>query len=218
MFCAQVAPKFANAILFSAQVKEVPVVEINSRRRWERFAEEYVIDLNGTRAAIRAGYSAKGAKVTASRLLTKANVKADIDRYAAKHSEKLEISATRVLRELALLAFLDPRKFYNDDGSLKPVTELDEGTAASIAGIVIETLYENEGSGRSKAVGTITKIRFADKGQNLERLGRHLKLFTDKIELTGEADLIARLAAGRERLQLDSIETIRAGLCGAGDQ
>ena len=56
------------------------------------------------------------------------------------------------------------------------------------------------GKGQRSQIGNTVKIKFADKGQNLERLGRHLKFFTDKMDFSADAELLERLAAGRKRL------------------
>lgn len=146
------------------------------------FAAEYVANgSNGTKAAISAGYAEKSAHVTASRLLRKPKVAAEIERLQLKHSGKLGITTDRVLGEIAKLAFMDPRKFFNADGSPKDITELDDDTAASLAGMEVAEMFEGSGEAR-KFVGFVKKFKLADKGINLERLGRHLKLFTDKVE------------------------------------
>ena len=149
------------------------------------FVREYCRHLNATKAAIAAGYSENSAKVTASRLLTNANVSAEIARITEKTCKKLEISAENVLRELARLSFLDPRNFYDANGALRNVTELDDDTAACISGMVVEDIFRGRGSDQKKT-GTCLRIKFADKGANLERLGRYLKLFTDKVVHTVE--------------------------------
>ena len=150
-------------------------------KRQERFAREYVIDCNGTKAAIRAGYSESGASVQAVRLLADDNVLALVERLTNRKFAKLEISADHVLHELARLAFLDPRKFFDGDGNLKPIHELDDDTAAALAGL--EVTEEFTGSGESRALsGYLKKIKIADKGINLERLGKHLRLFGNELE------------------------------------
>ncbi len=149
------------------------------------FIREYCRDLNATRAAIAAGYSENGAAVQGNRLLRNAKISSEIAELTAKTCTKLEISAEKVLQELARLAFLDPRKFYNENGGLKHVPELDGDTAACIAGMEVKDVYEGYGDERKK-VGICRKIKFADKGANLERLGRYLKLFTDKVVHTVE--------------------------------
>jgi phage terminase small subunit len=152
--------------------------------RQTQFVAEYLIDLNATRAAERAGYSPKTAYSQGQRLLKHVEVKRAIQAAMDKRADKLEITADRVLQEIAKLAFNDPRKFFEDDGSLKRIQDLDDDTAACIAGMEVIELFE--GSGEQKhAYGLLKKLKIADKGQNLERLGRHLKLFTDKTEHTG---------------------------------
>jgi len=128
------------------------------------FVVEYCHHLNATRAAIAAGYSEKGAAQAGARLLTNVKVSAEIAKLTQKACTKLEISAEKVLHELARLAFLDPRKFYNENGGLKHITELDGDTAACIAGMEVEDVYEGY-RGERKKVGICRKIKFADKGR-----------------------------------------------------
>lgn len=149
------------------------------------FVAEYLIDQNATRAAVAAGYSKKTAQEQGSRLLSNVMVAAEISKKLGKKLEKLEITADRVLGEIAKLAFLDPRKFYDASGNLKPIHELDDDTAACLAGLEVNEITGEEGA----VVGYAKKIKFADKGINLERLGKHLKLFTDKVDLSGSIDL-----------------------------
>ena len=155
--------------------------------RRERFAREYVLDQNGTRSAIAAGYSKKTAGQAATRLLKNVQVQELIARFSQKVAQKLEITADRVLNEIAKLAFADPRKFFNQDGTAKRIEDLDDETAAALAGV--EVVEEFSGAGKSRrVVGRTKKFKLADKGQNLERLGRYLKLFTDKVQIgIGEA-------------------------------
>ena len=163
------------------------------------FCVEYIKDENGTRAATAAGYSARTASVTASKMLKKPKIQQELAKLREKLLGKLEISAAKVLRGLAELAFFDPRKMFNQDGSMKKITELDDETVHALAGMDVEKLFKHFGKGQAEEVGTITKVRLADRGLNLERLGRHFKLFTEKLEIIDPAGIVARLRAGRER-------------------
>jgi phage terminase small subunit len=96
-------------------------------------------------------------------------------------ARRVEISGDNVLRGIAQLAFYDPRKLFNSDSSPKQITELDDETAMAISGLECIELFEGTGDQRH-CYGILKKIKLADGGQNLERLGRHLKLFTDKVE------------------------------------
>lgn len=169
-------------------------------QRRTRFIREYLKDQNATRAAIAAGYSEKGARVQGSRLLADPNIRNEIDDKNNKINQKLEVSVEHVREELARLAFYDPRAFWNRDGSAKAITDLDPDTARALAGFEMAELYEGSGDERSQ-VGYIKKFKLADKGLALERLGRHLKMFTDKIEVTGLDNLADELAAARKRAQ-----------------
>ncbi len=109
--------------------------------RDERFAREYVIDLNGEQAAIRAGYAPKSAKVTASRLLTKANVKAIIAELAKRHAEKLDLNGEKVLRELSLIGFSNMQDYITiDDGGRARIDlrRMTREQAAAIQEITVE--------------------------------------------------------------------------------
>jgi len=164
------------------------------------FVLEYLTDRNATRSAIAAGYSEHTAYSIGHELLKNPEIAAEIERRTKKLADKLELTPEKVLREICKLAFLDPRKFYNEDGSLKAITDLDDDTAAALAGLEIEEAYEHFGKGQAKPTGTIKKIKFADKGLNLERLGRHLKLFTDMLEVSGMDQIADQLAKARARM------------------
>ena len=140
------------------------------------FVQEYLIDLNATQAAIRAGYSAKTAEQQGYQLLQKPSVQAAIAARQKEREQRTAVAADRVLLEAARLALFDPRKLFNDDGSPKGITELDDDTAAAVAGI--EVVEQFEGSGKERVlVGYLKKYRIADKNSALEKLFRHHGLY-----------------------------------------
>jgi phage terminase small subunit len=169
-------------------------------QKQEVFIREYLIDGNGARAAEAAGYGKNSAAVTASRLLRNAKVREKLGGLTSEHLEKLEITAEKVLQGLAELAYFDPRKMYNQDGTFKKIHEMDEATVHALTGADVEKLFKHFGKGQAEEIGTITKVRYADRGLNLERLGRHLKLFTDKFELNDAQAIVAKLQQGRARV------------------
>lgn len=145
------------------------------------FVTEYLANgFNGTKAAIAAGYAKGNADTQASRMLAMTKVRAVIDARKQKMIAKREITAERVLDEIAKMAYIDPRKFFNSDGSLVPVHELGEDTAMGLAGF-----EARESRVDGFHVANIKKIKIADKRGSLELLGRYLKLFTDKVEHSG---------------------------------
>jgi phage terminase small subunit len=164
----------------------------------QRFVDEYLVDLNATQAAIRAGYSAKTAHSQGPRLLDDVGVKELIADAMAKRSEATKITAERVLQELGRVAFFDPRRMLNADGSPKPINELDDDTAAVLAGMDIAEEFAGAGENRH-FVGYTRKVRMADKVAALNLAMRHLGMLTDKLEVKDTTTRADRLRLARER-------------------
>lgn len=129
------------------------------------------------------GHSYDMARTESSKAFAKPHIKRRISELRDERNKRLEIKADKVLAEIAKLAFYDPRELFDSDGRLKPIDELDPDHAAIISGI--ETSSKIVGDEKD-GICTLTKIKLADKGANLERLGRNLKLFTDKQEHSGK--------------------------------
>lgn len=165
-------------------------------RRNAAFVAEYLKCRNATQAAIRAGYSPDTAKQQGSRLLTNVAIRALIDQG---HNELIEqvkqetgISLERTLREIARIGYFDPRKLFDAKGEPLPITELDDDTAAVIAGL--DVLEEWEGSGEDrKLVGYVKKWKLADKKGALDMLMKHLGGY--KVDNEQKVDPIAALLA-----------------------
>lgn len=164
----------------------------------QRFVDEYLVDLNATQAAIRAGYSAKTAHSQGPRLLDDVGVKELIADAMAKRSEATKITAERVLQELGRVALFDPRRLLNADGSPRPINELDDDTAAVLAGMDISEEYIGTGEDR-RFVGYTKKVKFADKVGALQLAMRHLGMLTDKLEVKDVTTRADRLRQARER-------------------
>lgn len=132
---------------------------------------------------MRAGYSEKTAYSIGEENLRKPEIADAIQQAMSARANKLEITAERVLKEIARLAFFDPRKFFHADGTPIPIHDLDDDTAAALAGI--DVLEEFKGSGRDRVfIGYTKKFKLTDKRASLELLGKHLKLFTEKVDLS----------------------------------
>jgi phage terminase small subunit len=146
-----------------------------------RFVAEYLVDLNATQAATRAGYSAKTAEQQGPRLLGNVGVRRAIDEALARRSERIELKSDDVLRELLRLARVDIGEAFDHEGHLKPLHLMSEDCRRAIAGVEVEAV--------AGEAATVTKVKFWDKTRALELLGKHLKLFTDKVELSGRVTL-----------------------------
>lgn len=140
----------------------------------ERFCQEYLIDLNATQAAIRAGYSQKTAYSIGEENLRKPEIDLRIKELMGERSKRTEITQDRVLQEYARLAFLDPRKFFDEYGNLLSVTDLDDETAAALGGLEITTEKSRDGK---EDLSFTKKIKLIDKGRALDSLARHLGMF-----------------------------------------
>lgn len=149
----------------------------------QRFVEEYLIDLNATQAAIRAGYSVKTANEQGAQLLANLSVRDAVQAAMKARSERTEITADRVLKELGRIAFFDIRKLYNDDGTLKKPCELDDEAAAVVSGVDVVEMR----TGEDDALPMFTKkVKVNDKIAALTNAMKHLGMFVEKHELTGK--------------------------------
>jgi phage terminase small subunit len=148
-----------------------------------RFCKEYLIDLNGTQAAIRSGYSSRTADVQASQLLGNLNVQAEINRLRKKREDRLEASADFVVRELMRLAKFDIREAFNPDGSLKEIKDMSEDVGKCISGIDVEDLWapKEEGHGKER-IGYTKKIRTYNKIGALDLLGEHFGIYKRPVD------------------------------------
>ncbi|WP_410769595.1 terminase small subunit [Fontibacillus sp. BL9] len=138
----------------------------------QKFADEYLIDLNATQAAIRAGYSPKTAKEIGAENLTKPNIRAYIDERMAQHSARTGVNQERIIRELARVAFLDPTQLVNmDSAEIEDDASADD--RAAIASVKVKTM--------SGEVDMIEReVKFADKLKALELLGKRFGMWIDK--------------------------------------
>jgi phage terminase small subunit len=156
----------------------------------QRFVEEYLIDLNATAAAARAGYkdSSKGRQ-----LVTKSHVSEAIAAAKEKRSLRTQITADRVLLELARVGFSDPRRLYGANGELIPIKELDDDTAAAVASVEVSEEFEGQGSAR-RSIGFTKKLKCWNKVEALKELAQHLGL-TDKTKGIGTGSVRVRFIA-----------------------
>ena len=141
----------------------------------QRFVDEYLIDLNGTQAAIRAGYSVKTAQEQASRLLSNVMVQQAIAKRMAERSKRTGINQDRVVLELAKIAFVKMTDIVDDHGRIK-------GTATDDDLACIESIKYKESD--NEFGGSVEReVKVASKLKALEMLGKHLGMWNDKVDL-----------------------------------
>lgn len=149
----------------------------------QRFVDEYLVDLNATQAAIRAGYNEKTAKQQGSRLLTKVDVSDAIATSRQTLSNSTGVSASRVIEEYRRIAFGNMRDYMHwsgqDAGFIDSESLTDEQHAV-IAEVQAEEIQMGEEVTKRKI-----KVKLHDKLKALDALAKHLGLFAPgKLELT----------------------------------
>jgi phage terminase small subunit len=168
------------------------------------FIKEYLVDLNATQAAKRAGYkgSDKVLAQVGSENLRKPEIAEKIQKEMDERAKRTQINADDILKELARIGYSDIRKLYNDDGQLKSVNEWPEDLARAVASIEVDEIFEFE-DGRKVWTGYTKKVKFWNKPQALELMGKHknFKLWTDKLEITDKTGLAERLQRARNKRQ-----------------
>lgn len=151
----------------------------------ELFCQEYLIDLNATQAAIRAGYSSDSAGSIGSELLKKPEIRARVDAEMAARSKRTGINADRVLRELGRIAFINPKDVLNlDTAEVKPDAAPDD--LAAISGVKVKYVPHKDFDEDGELIietAIEREVKLADKLKALELCGKHLGLFNDKADL-----------------------------------
>lgn len=152
----------------------------------QRFVDEYIIDFNALESYIRAGYKCtrKSALANAYRLLTREDVQEAIREKQLERSRRTEITSDRVLVEIARLAFNDPRKAFDKYGSLLPIKDWPDEVAAAISSIKVKEIADQDGN----VIGELKEVKFWDKGKQIELAGKHLGMFTDKVQHSGDPE------------------------------
>jgi phage terminase small subunit len=152
----------------------------------QRFVDEYLIDLNATQAATRAGYSAKTAASQGERLLRNVEISAAVAEGQKRLAEKAEISAERVIAELAKIGFANMQDYMRVGPDGDPVLDFSKLSRDQAAALV-ECTVEDFKDGRGEDARDVRRVKFrlADKRAALVDLGKHLGLFKERVELTG---------------------------------
>ncbi len=151
-----------------------------------RFVSEYLIDLNGTQAAIRAGYSKATANEQASRLLASVSVSKAVQAGQKAKFARNELSADRVMEEYRRVGFIDHRTFFDAHGNLKPIAEWDEVQGAAVAST--EIVIKNAAAGDG-VTDRVLKLKTWDKMKALNDLAKHFGLLEDKVSISGKLEI-----------------------------
>ena len=154
-------------------------------KKQKLFVDEYLIDLNATQAAIRAGYSTDTASVIGCENLIKPNIKNAIDKAIAERSKRTGVNADRIILELAKIAFVNPTDVINmDEATVRGDANRDD--TAAISSVKVKRIPTDNGDIVEREVKTYDKIKA------LELLGKHNGMFTDKLKIEGAIPIVIK--------------------------
>lgn len=165
----------------------------------ERFCQRYIEDLNATQSMFDSGFEGKStsAATEGSKLLRKPNVVSRIRTLMEDRAKRSEVHADQVLLELKRLGYSDLRGLYNENGTIKHPSEWSDDLARAVSSIEVEETFERDGK-EMVWTGYTKKVKFWPKDKALELMGKHKKLFTDKVELSGKLSLADLVAGSKE--------------------
>ncbi len=164
------------------------------------FVDEYLIDLNATQAAIRAGYSTRRAAEIGYQLLQRPEVAQAIQAAMAERSKRTEVEADYVIRRLREIDEMDVLDILEDDGSFRSIRDWPKAWRQFLSGIEIAELFEGRGDDR-RIAGVLRKVKWPDKLRNLELLSRHVGTESAALDLE-----LKRLDVAKKRAELDQMK------------
>ncbi|MFH2379765.1 terminase small subunit [Morganella morganii] len=153
----------------------------------EMFCREYLVDLNATQAAIRAGYSDKTANRIAAQLLSKLDIGKRIQELKSERGERLAIDADYVLQRLVEIDQMDVADILLSNGEIKPIKDWPKVWRITLSGIDVTEIAGD-------TAGLLKKIKWPDKVKNLELLGKHISVQAFREQVKNEHDVVGTLS------------------------
>ncbi|HDF2344076.1 TPA: terminase small subunit [Morganella morganii] len=153
----------------------------------EMFCREYLVDLNATQAAIRAGYSDKTARSVGNENLTKPDIEKRIQELKSERGERLEIDADYVLQRLVEIDQMDVLDILLSNGEIKPIKDWPKVWRITMSGIDVTEMAGD-------SAGLLKKIKWPDKVKNLELLGKHISVQAFREQVKNEHDVVGTLS------------------------
>jgi len=166
----------------------------------ERFCQEFLIDLNATKAAERAGFSEGTAAQQGYQLLKKPHVQEEITRLQIERADRVQAAGDDVLIRLDTMANVDVIEYFDDNGAFKSLKEIPPEIRKCIESIEVFEEYDVI-NGRRIKIGEIKKIRFGSKIRSNELLGKHRGHWKEKVELSGKVSFEQFIAGSNTKNQ-----------------
>ncbi|WP_032115186.1 terminase small subunit [Candidatus Arsenophonus nilaparvatae] len=154
----------------------------------EAFCREYLIDLNATQAAIRAGYSEKTAKDIACQNLAKLNIQKRIQTLMEERKNRIEVNADYVLKRLVAIDQMDVLDIITESGDIRPIKDWPKVWRTTLSGFDIASIRVDG------AEALLKKIKWPDKIKNLELLGKHVSVQAFREQIKNEHDVVGTLS------------------------
>lgn len=159
--------------------------------RHEEFCQQYLVDLNITKATKRAKYSKKTARTIGSKLLTRIDIQDRIAELKKEREERTKVTQDRVVRELALIGFSDLANYIDIDpntGAIraKGFEEMPAEESRALQSIKEDRVIKEDAKGDKVTVYDKVSFKTHDKIRALEILARHLGMLVERHEVTGE--------------------------------
>jgi len=163
------------------------------------FCQEYLVDLNGTRACISAGYAKTSATNQAAKLLALTEVRRYISYLKVERAKRLEVSQDRIVEELSRVAFHDKRTYYDSDGFAIALNKVTDGQQTAIKDIVWRTIsVTNSDTGEIISKRVVERYLLYNRMEALRMLGHHLGMSLDK-----PADKIPEHQVGQKEVSFE---------------
>ena len=182
------------------------VSKLNTRQ--EAFVREYLIDLNATQAAIRAGYSKNTAEAQSSRLLANVNIKKAVDAAKIERAEATKITAELVLTRLGEMMNADPCDIIDQvNGCYKSIFDWPLVWRRMLSAADVQELFSGKGEEKEK-IGEIIKYKFIDKMKLFDLIGKHVDVqaFSINMNITDDTNISDRITKSRNRIKHNETE------------
>lgn len=168
---------------------------MNIRQR--RFVENYLLDPNGTQAAIRAGYSERTARVQATKLLTIPAIRRELLSREKRREEVVGIDAAWLLNRLALMAAVEISDLFDSAGNLLPPSSFPSGAQALVSSIDVFEQIDKDGN----ITGRTRRVRFESRTKVLELIGKHFQIgaWRENITIDDRNDRVERIRRAQRR-------------------
>ena len=168
--------------------------ELTNAKR-ERFCREYLVDVNATKAYVRAGFTSARPGEQSYRLMCEQEVQDRIAELAAERTKDLKLDANDIIIELLRMLTSDPLNYVDEEGRVLTLAEIPLDARRAIASFEVDTI------GTTNAV-TRTRVKFWNKEKAAELLGKHLTMFKDVLSVEGLEDIANMIIAARSRVPL----------------